>query len=204
MLRPTWAALAIAVSCLPATPALGQSLGGLFPPEIESEIARSAGRPRPAPTSDLVVVFWFRAKDPLGTLRYQTYDVRKGQYTTQVDDWLSLVMAQYPDYIAFRRPLDLKGRDPARAVEEAVRAERDELARALTQVAKDRLREARLRDARLLYERGYLGPTTWGARPGSSASRSRVAPLYPPGDSGYRSTPRYLFPNPFPYPRPHP
>jgi hypothetical protein len=68
----------------------------------------AAGSPRPGPTrADFIVLIWYRRDDPLGTFQHQTYDVRKGQYTRDVDDWVRDARANHPSYTVRVRPVDL-------------------------------------------------------------------------------------------------
>ena len=46
---------------------------------------------RPSPRVDFKVVVWYRRDRPLETFKYQIYDLRKGEYTPAVDDWLELM-----------------------------------------------------------------------------------------------------------------
>ncbi len=65
-------------------------------PAVAFGPGEAAGGRRPAPTikafpkgTDFVVLVWYRRDDPLGTFEHQFYDVRKGEYTSGVDDWLT-------------------------------------------------------------------------------------------------------------------
>jgi hypothetical protein len=69
------------------------------------EAAAHSGRP--AITADFKVLVWYNRSDPLGTFQYQVYDVRKGQYTAKVDDWIRDVQAKYPLYYVAVRAVDL-------------------------------------------------------------------------------------------------
>jgi hypothetical protein len=58
-------------------------------------------------TADFKVLVWYNRSDALGTFQYQMYDVRKGQYTAKVDDWIKNVEAKYPAYYVVVRDVDL-------------------------------------------------------------------------------------------------
>jgi hypothetical protein len=59
---------------------------------------------RPA---DYVVAFWYLRADPLTSLRHKVYDVRKGQYTRAVTDWLETMRTRYPTYAAYLKEVRL-------------------------------------------------------------------------------------------------
>jgi hypothetical protein len=71
----------------------------------------AAGRPRavrrPPGRADFVVLVWYRRDDPLGTFKYEVYDVRKGEYTAAVADWIREIRTKYPAYLVLERPVDL-------------------------------------------------------------------------------------------------
>jgi hypothetical protein len=72
--------------------------------------ARSSSRPagqRVAQHADFKVAVWYRKKDPLGTFKYQIYDVQKGEYTAKVDEWAKDVQTKYPGYYVVVRDVDL-------------------------------------------------------------------------------------------------
>jgi hypothetical protein len=59
-------------------------------------------------TADFKVLVWYLKTDPLGTFKYQVYDLRKGEYSAKVDDWIKDVQTKYPAYIVLVREVDLK------------------------------------------------------------------------------------------------
>ncbi len=75
----------------------------------------AAGRGRrPIPSArsmlahaDYVVVVWYRLDDPLGTFRYQSYNVQKREYTPAVDAWLDFLHQRFPHYEARALPVVL-------------------------------------------------------------------------------------------------
>ncbi len=67
----------------------------------------AAGRPR-APHIDFKVLVWYRLDDPLGTFKYQAYDLRKGQYTSAVNAWVKETRARFPAYVVIVREVDLE------------------------------------------------------------------------------------------------
>jgi hypothetical protein len=58
--------------------------------------------------ADFVVLIWYRRNDALKTFQYQTYDVRRGEYTGAVDDWIRLMQEKHPAYLVLVRPVDLR------------------------------------------------------------------------------------------------
>ena len=67
-----------------------------------------AVRPVPVPSrTDFIVLIWYRRDDPLGTFEHQIYDVRKGEYTPAVDDWVRETRAKYPGYVVLMKSVDL-------------------------------------------------------------------------------------------------
>jgi hypothetical protein len=57
--------------------------------------------------ADYVVLIWYGQDRPLETFQYQIYDVRKGEYTAAVDDWIKAVREKYPGYLVRVLPVDL-------------------------------------------------------------------------------------------------
>lgn len=57
--------------------------------------------------ADHVVLIWYRRDRALETFKYQTYDVRKGEYTPAVVDWIALMHAKHPGYLVLVRKVDL-------------------------------------------------------------------------------------------------
>jgi hypothetical protein len=54
-----------------------------------------------AQPADYKVAFWYRRADPLSSMRHQVYDLRQGQYTAAVDEWLRTMRTTRPDYDAY-------------------------------------------------------------------------------------------------------
>ncbi len=68
----------------------------------------AAGRPgRAQTTADFKVIVWYNKVDALKTFQYQIYDVRKGEFTSKVDDWIKDVQVRYPAYVVIVREVDL-------------------------------------------------------------------------------------------------
>jgi hypothetical protein len=61
--------------------------------------ASAPGQPPPPP--DYKIAFWYRRADPFSSMRHQAYDVRKGEYTAAVADWLRTMHSTRPDYDAY-------------------------------------------------------------------------------------------------------
>ena len=190
---PALAALTLA-ACMATRDASAQSprpssIPDLFPAELFAPAPEQL-----PPRSDLVVVFWFERRDPLGTLRHQVYDRRKGEYTPAVDAWFETIRRDFPDYATDMRYIDVGKRDVAAIVREAVEKERDEL---VLRIVKRRA----MAEARPFLGFGY---TPSPAR--ASSPRHRISINRSLGSSGTSPAPglSYSFPTPFPYPRPHP
>ena len=70
--------------------------------------ARSPAPPSAASRhAEFKVAIWYRRDRPLDTFRYQIYDLRKGEYTGAVDDWLTLMRTRFPGYESVVRDVDL-------------------------------------------------------------------------------------------------
>jgi hypothetical protein len=57
---------------------------------------------------DFKVLVWYRKDDSLRTFKYEIYDLRKGEYTPGVDEWIKNVRAKFPAYYVKVRDVDLK------------------------------------------------------------------------------------------------
>jgi hypothetical protein len=69
---------------------------------------RSAAAAGPNLTgADYVVLIWYGQDRPLETFQHQIYDVRKGEYTAAVDDWIKAVREKYPGYLVRVLPVHL-------------------------------------------------------------------------------------------------
>jgi hypothetical protein len=81
-------------------------------PPGPGEAAGSRGRDRAGPPlmsrADYVVLVWYRRDDPLATFQYQVYDVRKGEFTQAVENWIKNVQRDFPGYIVHVRDVDLR------------------------------------------------------------------------------------------------
>src|SRR5262249_54571446 len=92
MKGPAGAVLLLTTAILTAAPG-GAGAG----PGEAGRGPRSAVEGRPDLAGiDYVVLIWYRRDDPLGTFQYQSYDVRTGEYTPAVDDWLKEMREKYP------------------------------------------------------------------------------------------------------------
>jgi hypothetical protein len=69
--------------------------------------AAGHGVQRTAGPVDFKVLVWYRRADPVATFKYEIYDVRKGEYTSKVDDWIETVRTKYPGFYAVVRDVDL-------------------------------------------------------------------------------------------------
>jgi hypothetical protein len=185
--RPTGAVLLLTTAI--ATALSGSAVGG--PGE-----AGRGGRPARASRPDLegvdyVVLVWYRRDDPLATFQYQTYDVRRGEYTGAVDDWIGLMRERYPRYLVRVHRVDL---DRERGATEQLKVG--------SVVHRDLLMAAA--------ESGVILGAPLRISPGPSAAQrpSSRAPAWTetPGAGGASgiNPPMGTSPFPVPYPRPHP
>jgi hypothetical protein len=148
------------------------------------------------------VVFWYQN----GQLKHQAYDVRKGQYTKAVDDWVNRVhydssgLYVVPGPLAFVRdvfldtqPGENEPRKLAAAIAEIERQVNDRERQAIV----DRV-----------YTRAYVVPAARFATPLEPQRTPWPQPLpiwmSSPGAGGYSVPPTPPFPFPYPYVRPHP
>jgi hypothetical protein len=63
---------------------------------------------RAARSGDFKVLVWYRKDDSLRTFKYEIYDLRKGEYTPRVDEWIKNVQGKFPAYYVMVRDVDLK------------------------------------------------------------------------------------------------
>lgn len=83
MIRSLAVVVAMALGAAEAQEVEGQGLRPHSHPVVSDPVKKSPGPARPdAP--DYRVVFWFAGSD----WKHQVYDVRKGQYTRAVEDWV--------------------------------------------------------------------------------------------------------------------
>jgi hypothetical protein len=149
----------------------------------------SSGPSKPA-QADFKVAVWYRRDRPLETFQYQVYDVRKGEYTRAVDEWLALMQSKYTMYVVAVRDVDL-----AREKGET------ELLKVGSVIKRDLLAAAAI-DGVFLGEPVARAP----ARGGGLSPRRELAgrpSALSPGNSGAinLNPPGPSFPMPVPYPR---
>ena len=86
----------------------GVTEGSFGPGEAaRHSVSRGTGQ-RVAQNADFRVLVWYRTSDPLGTFQDQIYDLRKGEYTSKVDEWIKEVKTKHPGYYVVVRDVDLK------------------------------------------------------------------------------------------------
>jgi hypothetical protein len=146
---------------------------------------------------DFKVLVWYRRDDPLGTFKYEVYDVRKAEYTNAVDHWVSKIEKSYPAYFVVVRGVDLKRE----------RGETEQLK--VGSVIKRELMVAAAMSGVFLGGGPSLGfqsaPETSRAQRPATSVGSLNRPLGSAGiDRSYLNPPPTPFPVPIPYPRPHP
>ena len=148
------------------------------------------------------VVVWYLKSDPIGTFKYEVYDLRIGQYTPKVDEWVNDVQKKYPGYFVAVRAVDLhreKGDTEFLKVGSVIR--RDLVVAAasvgitLESGATAPIRPSTARIGRFL-ELGE-GPRTAVSRRQQSL---RGLPASPRNDRGYLTPVDRRFPVPVPFP----
>jgi hypothetical protein len=64
------------------------------------------------------VAFWYLADQPVSSLKYQVYDVAKGQYDAKaVDRWSRDILDHHPEYGAYIREISTEGQPGATEAE---------------------------------------------------------------------------------------
>lgn len=157
-------------------------------------------------TADFRVVFWYHG----GQLKSRAYDLRKGQYTKAVDDWVNRVHYDSSGYFVLPGPMatvrDVSlEKEPGATETEKLSGAIARLKLAIEGANRNSLATAGyLHSLRVFDDRTGLrdAPTA------HAAYRYIPEPLpFAPGSGGlfapYGPAP-YPFPNPYPYVRPHP
>ena len=137
---------------------------------------------------EIRIVYWFDKGRPLDTFKFQAYDLRKTEFTPDVERWLSATKAKFPAYEVYTRDVDLSRE----------RGETDKL----------KIGSAIVREFLIVGDQhGY----TFGPYSGPSVGRTEVVQprqMRPITRSGMPPLnpvmPSTSSPFPFPYPRPHP
>jgi len=161
------------------------------------EAAAGAHAAQPlARNAEFRVLVWYRRNDPLGTFKYEVYDLRREKDTEKIDAWIKEVRTKYPAYILTVHDVDLK-------------RERG---------ATESLKVGSVIQRELMIAAGLAGIVVGGgfdrrAGPGlgmsSAMPSSRTSPVprfnrlpgSPAGDRGYLNPNPPTFPVPVPYPR---
>lgn len=165
------------------------------------------GRDAPTTAADVLVAVYFDRSDPRSTFRWQAYDLRRGEFTPEVDAWLARVRGDYPHYRAYLLDVtlaDWPGSTPGERLAAAVESER--LGATLTHLrAREDVpaRPAPEGYAPIQFSFGPSPPELRDLAIGLPAAYRRD--FGPPlGASGAMASPSAPFPVPMPYPRPHP
>ena len=61
----------------------------------------------PARKGDFKVLVWYHRNDPLGTFKYEVYDLRKQQDLAKIDAWIEEMRTKYPAHIVLVHDVDL-------------------------------------------------------------------------------------------------
>jgi hypothetical protein len=182
--------------------ALGAALMVSAARSQEVRPAVPAGPPRAAapPSPDYKVVFWFTRS---GAWKHQVYDVRKGQYTQAVDDWVHHVEVDRwgfvsPGRLATVRDVFLDRERGADEMEKLASAIRREEAKIVGTGGIDLSPRPPVRF--------HTPGLSSGGRPIRRPTLNRMEGVRPPGMSvsPWGGLPAYPFPVPYPYSRPHP
>jgi hypothetical protein len=178
-------------------------LVGSLAPRVDAAEPADAVTPPSAALSDFKLVLWYDRARPSASLQHRVYNVTRGQYTKAVDDWMGLMAREFPRYTVLVRELTVAEAGSAEKVAAAVEDEKLALAKSIME--KYGIGDARRRSS---YASGYSG--LWLAP--SPSSKANLSPYKNPvprsfpelGSARMTPMPGYLFPNPWPYPRPHP
>jgi hypothetical protein len=171
-------------------------VGAEQPPSKIATIAQPAADASPK-RRDFRVIVWYRRDRPLDTFKYQTYDLRKGEYTDAVDDWLELMRAKFGKYEVIVREVTLSQES---GTTESLK---------VGSVVKRELLAAAALEGVFVGEPGYRGsarPPSLRQAPPAAPDHFRSSPRLRPGAPGAMNLnpPGPSFPFPIPYPRPHP
>jgi len=146
--------------------------------------------------ADYKVVFWYRRDRPIETFQYQVYDVRKGEYTTAVDDWADMMRKRYRGYEVAVREVNLEREEGPNETRKVGAVIHRELLAAAAEVG---VFIGPL-EAKASTGRTYRAPDVLGR-----LGPARVVSPYSPLEPVFNQNPLPAgFPVPMPYPRPHP
>ncbi len=157
--------------------------------------------------ADFKVVVWYRTADPIGTFKYEIYDLRKGEYTARVDDWVKDVKWKYPAYFVVVRDVDLtreKGETERLKVGAVISRELVVAARAAGIVLEPGRTDSRLKSEPNRSGRSDIRPPgfgVFGATPEAGQNRGSRLDRLPGSPGGNRD---YVKPSPTPFPVPVP
>ena len=169
-------------------------LGQQAPAQAANPSSASGARQPAATKGDYKIAFWFRREKPLESFQYQAYDLRKGEYTREVDDWLAVMQSKFPGYVAFVRDVDLAH----------VKGETEPLK--VGAIVQEELWAAAAREGIFLNPQARITSGRSQVPITRIERRFPLVPTQPLGSSGFTNLgpPEPSFPVPMPYPRPHP
>jgi hypothetical protein len=150
---------------------------------------------RHAERADFKVLIWYRKDDTLGSFKFEIYDVRKGEYTAAVDEWIKNIREKFPAYYVALRDVNLKREKGATEM----------------------LKVGKVIDREVAVAAGlagiFIGPGGSTSRPAdfgvfggpsagasSRSSEMRRSPSLPGVDRSFLNRPPTLFPVPVPIP----
>lgn len=161
--------------------------------------ADGEGEGSPAAKVDYKVVVWYRKSDPIDTFEYQTYDVRKNEYTPAVDEWVEMMRTRYPNYEVVVRDVDISretGPTETRKVGSVIY--RELLSAAAAQGVFVGPEAPPLNLPKLPERPKFLDAPILSPGPYPGYGYSPILPMF------YQNPLPAGFPVPMPYPRPHP
>jgi hypothetical protein len=83
-----------------------------------TSIAQAQPAPTPPTGQAYKVAFWYLSDQPVSSLKYQVYDVAKGQYDAKaVDRWSREILDHHPEYGAYIRDISTEGQPGATEAE---------------------------------------------------------------------------------------
>jgi len=174
------------------------SLVTIVPAAVNVQAQEANREQKASAAPDFKVAVWYDLRRPVETFRFQTYDVRKGQYTPAVEEWLDLMTRRYPNYLAYVKPIRLRKDGGTEAEQVAAAIDRERI------VAAGFVIGPRPSAVAPFIETGTR-PRGWGTAAPARIGGSPVRSFSAPGSGGLRPiSPSNPSPFPVPYPRPHP
>jgi len=175
-------AMVVAPHGLGQTPGAAGSNGDAALPEANRPAATRAVDHGGSTTR---IAFWYRKREPERSFQYQVYDVRRGQSTRAVEEWLAVMRTRYPAYVA-----EFIDADSAEATVAAIARERE-----IVRVRQSRVDKI---DGESLGRYLSRPLASWEPRRTSPEVRQRKLPTLGRRSTagGMSSVPLFMIPNP--------